>query len=1246
MHLLRPNDTIKNTKRVEARSKPIKIFVCLVFLAGGFLIANNAHAATYYVRADGTVTAASKANATSPTSSTTALNMEQVQSATFAAGDQILFSSQGGNYTATLAIPSGGSGVGTEITYANVPTETPVITGAFSPMINTNSTSNVKVIGFSVTYSGTGSSANGIVISGNSSSNIAINYNTVNMGGYGYGILSGANNLSGVSLDHNSVSNVGATKYTMFFYGTGASNFSLTNYTVVENSTGGTYLGNINGLTINSFNASGSGGTILDIESCSGVVNINNVTENITGGSGILLNSCVFGIGSTMSSTTVQNSTGSAAFEINNSTGNIAVSSMNVVGKSVTGYSIFFLNSALTNSSLSATVSSTAQNGFQFNSSSGFTVSSASYSGTGSTGYGFSNASNITVSNSSFSGTGVGTGGGGGYYVYNNSHNISFNSDTSDGLTSWGGFLEQDSTNISYTDCTAVNGMGFTATIGTGSSSNITYLRCHAGSQSKPNPGASSIGFLVNGAVNGVTYTYCVADYNGGLGFAVENLANNVSYWYDEASYNGTVNNTSNGGGFLPHTTATNIKAYYSITHHNFNEGIGDVSNGTNMFYNSVNLANGYAIGDTFNGSTVTVAPTLRGNMYLNKTGGNGISKNIISGGGKPRERSDYGPQYTTFDYDLYSPLDNNAFTTNNGGTTQITWATYHLTNEPNSQNADPLFANGTGSYSTSTDFQLLYLSPAIDAGTTTSNMTSTTTDYAGNPIYGTPDIGAYEYQPPFTIGTNLVDPTGNIRIYGDGKYRYTTATSSTMSANLSATPLGGFATYDASTTRPEWLNISNITWGTTKQWTASSSSTTIAPYGVQATTTIYAVGNLTPNTIYLVTVDNATSTAMASTSCSNGYCTSGSDGKLILTYTGGYTTHTFTITPDATPPSVSLTYPTAGTVSGNVTLTATASDNVAVAGVQFKLDLNTPIGSEITSTSSPNTYTTTWNSASVSDGSHTLSSVARDASGNYATSTVVVTVSNAVSTPAPVTYSGGSSSSSGGSAYVAPVPVATTTPTVPGCPVGVTCTPSATPNCQTTASTATSFTRSLTLGSTGSDIKALQVLLNSHGFTVSTYGNGSSGHETTYYGPATASAVSRFQNAYAALILTPSGLTHSTGYFGPATMKEANLLSVSTTSHACLTPTALTTPPVSTAYSFTSDLTLGSQGSGVKALQVYLNNHGYTVAPSGSGSPSHESSYFGPATKAALMKFQKDHGITATGFFGPKTRTAIEAAI
>ncbi|MDE1941146.1 MAG: peptidoglycan-binding protein, partial [Patescibacteria group bacterium] len=86
-------------------------------------------------------------------------------------------------------------------------------------------------------------------------------------------------------------------------------------------------------------------------------------------------------------------------------------------------------------------------------------------------------------------------------------------------------------------------------------------------------------------------------------------------------------------------------------------------------------------------------------------------------------------------------------------------------------------------------------------------------------------------------------------------------------------------------------------------------------------------------------------------------------------------------------------------------------------------------------------------------------------------------------------------------------------------------------------------FTRSLKLGMIGNDVKNLQIFLNQHNFTVSQSGAGSSGHETTYFGPATFRALIRFQNAYANQILAPYGLSQGTGFFGPSTMKEINSL-------------------------------------------------------------------------------------------------------
>ncbi|MDE1919612.1 MAG: peptidoglycan-binding protein [Patescibacteria group bacterium] len=79
--------------------------------------------------------------------------------------------------------------------------------------------------------------------------------------------------------------------------------------------------------------------------------------------------------------------------------------------------------------------------------------------------------------------------------------------------------------------------------------------------------------------------------------------------------------------------------------------------------------------------------------------------------------------------------------------------------------------------------------------------------------------------------------------------------------------------------------------------------------------------------------------------------------------------------------------------------------------------------------------------------------------------------------------------------------------------------------------------------------------------------------------------------------------------------------------------------------HAFKKYLAMGSVGSDVKALQQYLNSHGYSISASGAGSLGNETETFGPATRAALIKYQKAKNITpATGYFGPKTRAAIEA--
>ena len=95
----------------------------------------------------------------------------------------------------------------------------------------------------------------------------------------------------------------------------------------------------------------------------------------------------------------------------------------------------------------------------------------------------------------------------------------------------------------------------------------------------------------------------------------------------------------------------------------------------------------------------------------------------------------------------------------------------------------------------------------------------------------------------------------------------------------------------------------------------------------------------------------------------------------------------------DTTAPTVSLVAPTDGsTATGNVTLSAAASDASGIASVQFLVD-----GSAVnTDTSSPYSYS--WNSASASNGSHTITAQATDKASNVATSSsVTVNVNNTV---------------------------------------------------------------------------------------------------------------------------------------------------------------------------------------------------------------------------------------------------------
>ncbi|WP_224249930.1 Ig-like domain-containing protein [Hyalangium gracile] len=101
------------------------------------------------------------------------------------------------------------------------------------------------------------------------------------------------------------------------------------------------------------------------------------------------------------------------------------------------------------------------------------------------------------------------------------------------------------------------------------------------------------------------------------------------------------------------------------------------------------------------------------------------------------------------------------------------------------------------------------------------------------------------------------------------------------------------------------------------------------------------------------------------------------------------------TVDNDFTPPAVALTSPEQGAIlTGTVTATATATDNLAIARVEFH-EGATLLCSD---TSAP--YSCTWNTRTVSNGEHTLTAKAFDTSGNTGVATVTVTTNNDFTPP------------------------------------------------------------------------------------------------------------------------------------------------------------------------------------------------------------------------------------------------------
>ncbi len=153
-------------------------------------------------------------------------------------------------------------------------------------------------------------------------------------------------------------------------------------------------------------------------------------------------------------------------------------------------------------------------------------------------------------------------------------------------------------------------------------------------------------------------------------------------------------------------------------------------------------------------------------------------------------------------------------------------------------------------------------------------------------------------------------------------------------------------------------------------------------------------------------------------------------------------------------------------------------------------------------------------------------------------------------------------------------------------------------------------FTTDLRLGMTAPAVKQLQQFLNRNGALIATTGSGSLGNETSYFGPSTKRALSRFQQTRQ---LVADGVFAST----------------TRTLIQNLQPMVMC--PVVT-QAFTRNLALDMTGSDVSLLQRYLK-----VKQTG---------YFGPLTKLALQAFQKTRRLPTTGVVDAATQKLLNTLV
>ena len=252
--------------------------------------------------------------------------------------------------------------------------------------------------------------------------------------------------------------------------------------------------------------------------------------------------------------------------------------------------------------------------------------------------------------------------------------------------------------------------------------------------------------------------------------------------------------------------------------------------------------------------------------------------------------------------------------------------------------NADPKFTSVDPTAQvpfTGFNFSLQPSSPAIGAGTV---LGASTYDIIGNTFNNPPSLGAYEF------GSG-----------GGGGGTGSAPSISSFSASPGGITLGQSATLSWNVSGATSLSIDN---GVGSQSNLSNGSVSVSPSGT---------------TTYTLTATNANGSQTA------------------------FTTVTINLAPDTTNPTVSLTSPSAGTVSGNITFSATASDPVIANQVTSGLKTVTLyVDGSLFASSTTASVSRVLDTTTLTNGSHTLIAQSLDNAGNLsAVASVTITVNN-----------------------------------------------------------------------------------------------------------------------------------------------------------------------------------------------------------------------------------------------------------